>query len=265
MNYNTVAPRQQVVIMRINFDQLETHLQSLVERGIARIFPPGIDQQNLSSQLIAEMQANLQIQPDGNYLAANLFFITLHPAHALILAENQAFLDELAALLTKIGAEADLQFPSPPKVRVIPDSDFALGESSVLAEFHLDHLVDTSTLTADPVPEKPDLLQAFLIVNGSEIFPLSGKVVNIGRNSENQVVVLDLRVSRFHAQLRTIRDRYVIFDLDSTGGTFVNEKRITQCVLHPGDVISLAGVPLIYGQDFSPLSGETQDINTSYR
>jgi hypothetical protein len=250
--------------MRINFDQLETRLQSLIEGRIARFFPEGIDQKNLSSQLVDEMRANLQIQSDGHYLAPNLFFLTMHPAHALILAEHQAFLDNLAALLTKIAEEAGIQFPSPPRLRVIPDSEISLGETRILAQFHLDHLVDTSTLTAEPTPEKPDLLNAFLIVNGSEIFPLSGKVVNIGRNVENHLVILDLRISRFHAQLRTIRDRYVSFDLDSTGGTFVNEKRITQCVLHPGDVISRAGLPLIYGQDFAPLSGETQDIDPSF-
>jgi hypothetical protein len=250
--------------MRINFDQLEIRLQSLIEGGIARFFPAGIDQKNLGSQLVDEMRANLQVQSDGNYLAPNLFFLVLHPAHALILTENQAFLDELAALLTKVGLEAGLHFPSPPRLRVIPDSEIVLGETRILAQFHMDHLVDTSALAAEPAQEKPDLMNAFLIVNGAEIFPLSGKVVNIGRNAENHLVILDLRVSRFHAQLRTIRDRYVIFDLDSTGGTFVNDKRITQCVLHPGDVISLAGLPLIYGQDFAPLSGETQDIDPTF-
>ena len=250
--------------MRINFDQLEIQLQSLIEGGLARFIPAGIDQKDLSTQLVDEMRANLQVQPDSSFLAPNIFFLYLHPNHALILSENQSILDELAAMLGKIGAEAGIQFPSPPKLRALPDPEIALGESHILAQFHYDHLVDTSTLKAEPPPEKPDMLNAFLIVNGSEIFPLSGKVVNIGRNSENDLVILDLRVSRFHAQLRTIRDRYVIFDLDSTGGTFVNDKRITQSTLHPGDVITLAGMPLIYGQDFSPLSGETQDIDASF-
>jgi pSer/pThr/pTyr-binding forkhead associated (FHA) protein len=46
----------------------------------------------------------------------------------------------------------------------------------------------------------------------------------------------------------------VIFDLDSTGGTFVNRVQVNQSTLFPGDVISLAGVELIYGQDASYLS-----------
>jgi hypothetical protein len=250
--------------MKINFDQLETRLQSLIEGGIARFFPPGIDQKNLGSYLISEMRANLQVQSDGNNLAPNLFLMSLHPAHALILAENQALLDELAGLLQKAAGEAGIQFPSPPQLRVIPDPEVTLGETRLTAQFHLEHLVDTSTLTPLPPKEREGMLNAFLIVNGAEIFPLKGEVINIGRNTENHLVINDLRVSRFHAQLRAIRGRYVIFDLDSTGGTYVNDKRINQYVLHPGDVIALAGVPIIYGQDVSPLSDETQDLPASF-
>ncbi len=50
-------------------------------------------------------------------------------------------------------------------------------------------------------------------------------------------------------ELRAIRGRYVLFDLNSTGGTFVNGQRITQFTLRPGDVISLAGVTIIYGEE----------------
>jgi hypothetical protein len=254
----------QVALMRINFDQLETRLQSLIEGGIARFFPVGIDQKNLGSDLISEMRANLKIQSDGHNLAPNLFLLSLHPAHALILAENQTLLDELAGLLQKAAEEAGIQFPLPPQLRVVTDPEVALGETRLMAQFHLEHLVDTSTLTPLPPKEHDGILNAFLIVNGSEIFPLKGEVVNIGRNTENHLVISDLRISRFHAQLRTIRSRYVIFDLDSTGGTYVNDKRINQYILHPGDVISLAGVPIIYGQDVSPFSDETQDMPASF-
>ncbi|MBL8092451.1 MAG: FHA domain-containing protein, partial [Anaerolineales bacterium] len=37
----------------------------------------------------------------------------------------------------------------------------------------------------------------------------------------------------------------------STGGTYVNGQRVQECILRTGDVISLAGVPVIYGEDES--------------
>ena len=92
----------------------------------------------------------------------------------------------------------------------------------------------------------------FLIIEGVKVHPLNETVVNIGRRLENQLVIDDPRVSRNHAQLRAIKGRFVLFDLNSTGGTFVNGQRTSQTVLYPGDVISLAGVALIFGQDNPP-------------
>jgi pSer/pThr/pTyr-binding forkhead associated (FHA) protein len=93
---------------------------------------------------------------------------------------------------------------------------------------------------------------AFVIIDGTRVIPLNQAVVNIGRRIENTLVVDDPRVSRTHAQLRAINGRYIIFDLNSTGGTFVNGERVKQSILYPGDVISLAGADLIYGQKNPP-------------
>jgi hypothetical protein len=40
----------------------------------------------------------------------------------------------------------------------------------------------------------------------------------------------------------------------------VNGQRVAQCVLHPGDVISLAGVQLVFGQEASGSLDNTQEI-----
>jgi pSer/pThr/pTyr-binding forkhead associated (FHA) protein len=81
-------------------------------------------------------------------------------------------------------------------------------------------------------------------------------VINLGRRADNHIVIDDPHVSRQHAQLRVIDNRYVIFDLESAGGTFVNNSRVEQATLFPGDVISLAGAELVYGQDAGIISGD---------
>ncbi len=86
-------------------------------------------------------------------------------------------------------------------------------------------------------------------MDGTQIFPLKRSVINIGRRLDNHVVIDNPRVSRAHAQLRIVKDRFMIFDLNSSGGTYVNGQRVNQSVLSAGDVISLAGVNLIFGQD----------------
>jgi pSer/pThr/pTyr-binding forkhead associated (FHA) protein len=98
---------------------------------------------------------------------------------------------------------------------------------------------------------------AYLIIDGTQIYPLTCSVLNIGRRPDNQIVIDDPRVSRVHAQVRAIKGRFVIFDLDSKGGTFVNTQRVSQSTLFTGDVINLSGYPMVYGQD-AQVSGATQ-------
>ena len=113
-----------------------------------------------------------------------------------------------------------------------------------------DNVDDLQAKPGDDVATIPE--DAFVIIDGIRVIPLNQTIVNIGRRIENTLVVDDPRVSRTHAQLRAINGRYIIFDLNSTGGTLVNGKRVNQSVLYPGDVISLAGAELIYGQKNPP-------------
>ena len=124
----------------------------------------------------------------------------------------------------------------------------ALGEIYVLAYNSQANLPQTSAIklpSLDELHQKP--ASAFLIVDGTQIFSLDGAAVNIGRRADNDLVIDDQRVSRLHAQIRWVRGRYILFDLGSAGGTWVNKARVNQAPLFPGDVISLAGVPLVFG------------------
>jgi ABC transport system ATP-binding/permease protein len=89
-------------------------------------------------------------------------------------------------------------------------------------------------------------------------FP-SGRL-RIGRATENDVVLLDLTVSRYHAELRRDPDgRCEVLDLGSHSGTYLNGKRVTSAAFADGDLIGigpstfrLAGPEL---QEFTDLGG----------
>jgi len=59
----------------------------------------------------------------------------------------------------------------------------------------------------------------------------------IGRQSDNHLVIRDSRVSRNHSRIVTEDERYVLEDCGSTHGTFVNGKRITRHALCNSDKI----------------------------
>lgn len=72
------------------------------------------------------------------------------------------------------------------------------------------------------------------------VFPLEGEQLTIGRDSSNGVAINDAEVSRKHSRLTFQGGKYVIDDLGSTNGTFVNGQRLAgPVVLKAGDVVSL--------------------------
>ena len=73
---------------------------------------------------------------------------------------------------------------------------------------------------------------------------------SLGRQSDNDLVLLDNRVSRRHARIVHDENGYFIEDASSRHGTFVNGERITNRPLKPGDQISL-GVTDAYRLTFA--------------
>ncbi len=71
----------------------------------------------------------------------------------------------------------------------------------------------------------------------------------LGRQSDNDLVLLDSRISRRHARINVDVQGYVIEDTGSRHGTFVNGARISSCLLKTGDQISL-GVADAYSLAF---------------
>ena len=94
-------------------------------------------------------------------------------------------------------------------------------------------------------------ITAYLIVQGGRTFDLTQPTIRLGRALDNDLILEDLRVSRYHAQLRHRYGRYILQDLGSSGGTSVNGFPVQEIVLRPGDVISLSGIDLIYAEEKS--------------
>ena len=70
-------------------------------------------------------------------------------------------------------------------------------------------------------------------------FYLDKPVVSIGRLVSNDICLEDPFVSRYHCVIRNEDGQYVIEDLNSTNGTFVNGERIKAYELAEGDLIRI--------------------------
>jgi pSer/pThr/pTyr-binding forkhead associated (FHA) protein len=103
----------------------------------------------------------------------------------------------------------------------------------------------------------------FLIFN-RQLIPLEKQVTRLGRQLENDIVFNEEFVSRFHSEIRLEDGKYVLYDKESTSGTFVNSRRIDRCVLNSGDVISIASMQIMFVNNNAVLvdraRGTTHDL-----
>jgi pSer/pThr/pTyr-binding forkhead associated (FHA) protein len=89
-------------------------------------------------------------------------------------------------------------------------------------------------------------------------FALEGDQLTIGRDSSSGVAINDAEISRKHARLTFQGGKYVIEDLGSTNGTFVNGQRLVSAVvLKSGDVVSFGEQIVLMYEALSTDPGET--------
>jgi len=68
---------------------------------------------------------------------------------------------------------------------------------------------------------------------------LPATTLRIGRAPDNDIVVDELEVSRYHAELRRVNGGYQITDLGSHNGTFVNGQQVTAAPVTERDIIGI--------------------------
>jgi pSer/pThr/pTyr-binding forkhead associated (FHA) protein len=109
---------------------------------------------------------------------------------------------------------------------------------------------------AEAPPEEPaeDVPLLVLKYNDVELqrFPLRNDVCLIGRAKECDVQIAERRLSRKHCEIDRVRDRWVLRDLDSQNGTYVNRRKIRgPHELKQGDVLNFAEYAVLFVEDGS--------------
>ena len=91
-------------------------------------------------------------------------------------------------------------------------------------------------------------------VAGPSAMPLSpGERITLGRAPTNTVVLQDDRASRSHAEICHHKDVWLIRDLDSRNGTFLDGERLVKdCPLRAGEIIQIGRVEILVGEGDPP-------------
>jgi pSer/pThr/pTyr-binding forkhead associated (FHA) protein len=99
-----------------------------------------------------------------------------------------------------------------------------------------------------PTPTGPlaTLLVRSGVMKGTR-FPIRVPVVNVGRADYNDVVIQDESVSTVHAKLQRREGVWVVVDLDSTNGTFVDGEQINgEAPIAPGALIRFGDIGVMF-------------------
>jgi pSer/pThr/pTyr-binding forkhead associated (FHA) protein len=73
----------------------------------------------------------------------------------------------------------------------------------------------------------------------AEVIQLRKKVVKIGRAAEADIQLMDSEISSLHCRLEWVKGTFLVFDCQSTNGTFVNGQKILKSTLKRGDEIKV--------------------------
>jgi len=225
-----------------------------------RLFAGRLLPQDVARHLVRALEDGERFGADGVPEVPGRYRVELNPGDLAELRRHHPSLEgQLEAALGDLVGRIELRIHEAPAI--VLHANPALAPRSV------------SIVPAEMGPARPDQTQdlvharmeqalsndsngggpkAYLIIRGERTVDLDGDRIGIGRAFDNEVIVEERQVSRYHAELQLRYGRYILRDLGSTGGTAVNGYPIREVILRPGDVISLSGIDLIYAESEPP-------------
>ncbi len=99
-----------------------------------------------------------------------------------------------------------------------------------------------------PMAELPTDTAVLIVRSGTQAgdrFKLGDGPIRLGRHPDSEIMLDDITVSRRHATIDRTADGYVVTDAGSLNGTYVNQERIDQAVLHHGDELQVGKFRLV--------------------
>lgn len=237
--------------------RLEKLVESLIESPFDRLFKTRLHPADLAKALATAMEQGMVGDGRDGFLAPNSYRIFLNEddfldfqGRADVDAEAEAIRRYLTGLLTESDNRiiGEVQVLIRAKESVAPDQFEIAAEHLIPADETFETSVNTgNTRQFDINAIRPEVWQLQL---PDKWVKLGMPIVRIGRASDNDVVISDPTVSRFHAQLRWRQGGYHATNLSHSQPLILNDAPVERSVLlKPGDVIKLGRIKINVGLD----------------
>ena len=233
------------------FRDFEKKLEGLFEGVILRAFKSGVHPVELGKKLVRELEGHKVIGVSRVYVP-NRYDVGLSPKDYSKFESYQAVMaTELENLLISYIKEHGYAVLDRPRIKLFEAPGMREGEFSIktrmegdLPQSHEEVHTDDGILRRSVAG--PAALELLDSGEQSPAFVLEKDSVQIGRIGDNDIVLPDPNVSRVHARVEKRDGAYRILDLESTNGTWVNERRVADAVLKDNDVIRLGSTRFIF-------------------
>ncbi len=138
---------------------------------------------------------------------------------------------------------------NPPDAKFCANCGHQLQEDATLTFTPVEIEEETGEEVFQPAEElEPG--QALLVVkrgaNAGSTFLIDKDVTTAGRHPESDIFLDDVTVSRRHAEVRRAEGRFVVRDLGSLNGTYVNRERVEETELASGDELQIGKFKLVF-------------------
>jgi Protein of unknown function (DUF3662)/FHA domain len=225
--------------------RFERLMEQAVEGSLRRVFPTSLQPIQLDKAAARAMEQAQVIGRRGREVP-NVYEVRLASSDLARFGDyRQALAEEVRAYLVDYAHARGLRPIGELSIQLIDDPHVRTGSVRARARFvglseperaDLDAAVEgtrrlrLAELAAAERTGTPSLQPPELILKDStgvqfRLDP-SLEVVRLGRGVDNDVVLASTHISRYHVQLRRVESSWLVYDLDSTNGTWVDDEKL---------------------------------------
>jgi hypothetical protein len=225
--------------------RFERLMEQAVEGSLRRVFPTSLQPIQLDKAAARAMEQAQVIGRRGREVP-NVYELYLAPSDLARFGDyRETLIEEVRAYLVEYAQARGLRSVGELSIQLLEDPHLRAGSVRARARFVGLSAADKQAVeearegtrrlrlaelaaaerTSAPSPQPPELTLndaagvRFLLDPALE-------VVRLGRGVDNDLVLASTHVSRYHAQLRWVESSWLVYDLDSTNGTWVDDQKL---------------------------------------
>ena len=225
--------------------RFEDSLDRMVNGAFARAFKAEVQPVEIASALQRELDDRAAIIDRERTIVPNIFHIELSPHDYTRLAVfRDALQGELTNLVKGYATEQRYTLLGTVQIVISQDDELDTGIFRVRSEARAEVAAKGTTDLDNAVGAAVIAHQPRLEI-GRTAYPLVRAITRIGRGADVDIRIDDPGASRNHCEI-VMGSPLIVRDLNSTNGTMVDGKRITDLALAEGTAIQIGSTTLVF-------------------